>query len=194
MRLFVALCLAASGGGAQAACKAPPVGALPQATAYWSLVDEAVFESTRFCKHRHRFDFRTIDSREDLDVVESAAWVVLLVGTMRGEGPPFPKYIRPVPVSPEGWRQLEDPANAVPFVSEAAARRIPAVRVTPSVFKNFRVPSTDRLCVDMEFKVGRPDGRTLVQTHRFERDFVDQQWMFVGFGDEGCTRGGTGPS
>jgi len=186
-RLLVGVCLALSVVGARGACKAPPVGALPQATAGWSAADEDFFESPRFCKHRSRFDFRTIESREHLDIVKSAVRVVLVVGTMRGEGPPFPKYIRPVPVSPEGWRELEDAANAVPFVSEGAAKRIPAVRDTPSTFMNFRVPSLDRLCVDMEFNLLRRHAPKFVQTHQFERD-SQGNWLFIRLGEEGCAR------
>lgn len=169
-------------------CKTPPVAALPASAVGWGSQDEAFFASPTFCKSRGKLDFLSIQSRKDLEVVKMAMRAVLLLSVMRMDGPPFPQYIRPVPVSPEGWRQIEDPANAVPYRPDATGGRVPPIRFGPSRVMNFRVASPDRICVDIEFDARRNAGPKFVQTHVFERSEGGAwPWLFTGFAGPGCT-------
>lgn len=163
------------------------MAALPASAVDWGAQDEAFFDSPTFCKHRHRFDFQTIASRKDLEVVKSAMGVILQVGYMRMDGPPFRGgYIRPPPISPGGWRQMTDPSNAVPFVPDSTGGRVPPIRDSPSRFTNFRVVSPERVCVAIEFNVYRKTEPKFLQTHVFERGDKGA-WLLTGFAGPDCT-------
>lgn len=163
------------------------MAALPASSADWGPQDEAFFASPEFCKHRHMFDFQSIESRKEMDLVKSAMRAIRTVGYMRMDGPPFREYIRPVPVSPEGWRQLKDPTNAVPYRPDTTEGRVPLGRYFPSRFMNFRVANPARICVDIGFDAFAKTEPTFVQTHVFERsEGGPWPWQFTGFAALDC--------
>lgn len=185
-RLLAVVCLVMTTIAAQASsCRTPPVAALPAAAAEWGPQDEAFFASPTFCKSRGLFDFQSVSSRKELDVVKAAMGVIEHVAYLRGDGPPFPNYIRPPPVGPDGWRQMNDPSNAVPFVPDTTGGRVPRIRDGPSRIMNFRVVGPDRVCVDIEFNWYRKTEPRLVQTHVFERGDKGA-WLFTGFAGPDC--------
>lgn len=168
-------------------CKTPPVAALPASAVGWGPQDEAFFASPEFCKHRDNFDLQSVQSRMDMEVVKSAMRAIRTAGYMRMDGPPFREYIRPVPVSPEGWRQMKDPINAIPYRPDTTGGRVPLLRYFPSRFMSFRVVSPDRICVDIGFSASGKTGPMFVQTHVFERsEGGPWPWLFTGFAGPDC--------
>ena len=193
LRWFAAIVLSATATSATAvACELPPVASLPASSAHWGPQDVAFFDGPLFCKHRHKFHLTSIQSRAALDTVESAMRVVLAISVLARDGPPFPTFVRPPPVSPEGWRDLNEPANSVPFASAHGAKMVPPVRDGPSKFSNFRVQGPASLCVDVEYNARRTTAAKFVQTMRFERNDAGQ-WLFTGRLGPDCAPSATRP-